>query len=201
MPMSPEAKKFYKPRIHNVEAGFMIGVAVAFWGIQLLLSLTGFGEVISYIIGWFASMIFLVWFSFHHAYKGQNFGKKLLATLASAGIEFIPFINDIPADVAQVIIIIIYSRIEDRKEAAAKAAAAKKAQEDAAVQRARYIAYMNQRNAQIQQQNTYDVNSYRVSDEQAAQLKKDDDAVIAAENAARNDTRPESEQLLDYQDA
>ena len=147
VPSKKEIKAFYKPRIGNFQGGLITGFAAAIWGLQFVLSLTGFGEIISEILGILADIILFVWLLFLGVYGGTDQGKKWLVTIAGSIVEIIPFINDIPAGIAEVVTLIAFTRAEDWKKAKGKAIAAYEAQEAARLQREIYIRTMNQRRA------------------------------------------------------
>lgn len=92
-------------KIGVVEGALMIGVALLVDAAQALATLLLIGVVLNTVIGIIAWLIFFVWFKM----KGVSFGfptrggkgglvRNPLMLIAGAGaVEFIPFINNLPA--------------------------------------------------------------------------------------------------------
>ncbi|MBA3789482.1 hypothetical protein H0X32_03810 [Patescibacteria group bacterium] len=183
MALSAEAKEFYKPRIGNAMAGLLIGTSILFWGVQFLISLTVVGEIGSEFIGIVGDGIFFLWlFLLRVNYFGKNSGKKVGLVIGATIIELIPFINDIPADVIEVIFLILITRKEDREIAEEKAAAAAQTAEIEQFQQIQYMQYMQQR-AQIQQQQEEEIIAANDNAARAVQAANDDEEQELAEAA------------------
>ncbi len=117
----------------------MLAVAAGFWLLQVVLSLTGVGEVVSEILGFIQIGLFFFWFLFLGInFFGKNSLQKVGVTLGLDVAELIPFINDVPFIIVQILWLIYITRKEDKEKVVEQAAAAEKA---AAEQRAREIQY------------------------------------------------------------
>jgi hypothetical protein len=162
MALSPEAKKYYKPRIDNLKAGFILAGPAAVWGVQVGLSLTGVGEVGSEILAIGEDIVTPAVLYFAGAYKGNNLGIKMVTTFILEVAEATPFVNDLPFGVMEIITIIVLTRIEDRKEAEKKAAAATKV-----TQRDRDLQALRVRNAQSAQMRADQVRQQALAESKA----------------------------------
>lgn len=126
----------------------MMTFAFFLWGLMILLSLTGIGEVGSEFIAFVGSGIFAAWFWVRGAYKNKAALQNLLVTLGGTVLDMIPFVNDMPIMVIEVGCVILATQREDRVIAAANAAKnAKIAQQQMAVQAKQQAAYAAAMNA------------------------------------------------------
>jgi hypothetical protein len=98
------------------------------------------------------------------------------------------------------IVMILLTRLEDRQTAQLKAAAAAQAKAADQARRAEYLEYINERNAEIRELSVSNPDRYAASEDEIKEVEKEDAIVIQQYNTAKNDTRPESEKLLDYKD-
>ncbi len=111
-----------RERITLITGGFMIGIALLFDGLQMILSIvfgiTGVGIPIAmladWMIGFFAGICFWIWFLL----CGVNFnGKKAGSLLASMALgiflEAVPLLDALPGITFTVARTVILVRIED----------------------------------------------------------------------------------------
>lgn len=103
---------------------------------QFVLSLTGFGEVFSELLGLIADIAipFIAWL------MGASMGwKSSVSVLTASAVELVPFFNDAPAYTFEVIGLILFTRSEDI-ERAVKRHAAREREEDQQLNQAARIA-------------------------------------------------------------
>ncbi len=103
-------------KISNVEAGFMIAVALILDGIQFLFTLFVITSFFSILVTVLAICIFGVWFAIHRVnyFSGRKTGAKILSVFGSMFVELVPLIDGLPAITAGVIGIIVSTRLEER---------------------------------------------------------------------------------------
>ncbi|MDR3547888.1 MAG: hypothetical protein P4M11_06440 [Candidatus Pacebacteria bacterium] len=152
--LSPEERAHYKERVGDVTYFLLMSATVSSWAVgQVIPSLTVFLEPISVFVGLAGTFLFGLWLFMLGVYDTKKSpGYKLGVTIIAAVIEALPFIDDIPADVGEVIALVEVSRSEDRKLAESKAAAAAKAAQEQQIQAVNYYNYMSQRALEEQAQ-------------------------------------------------
>lgn len=132
----------------------MFAVAIGFWVIQVLCSITGVGEIASEIIAFIQIPTFLIWFWFLGIhYSGKDAFLKVGTTLGLDVVEILPFINDIPVMIIQIAVIIMISRKEDEAKAMEEAKAAEKAAAEQAQAAQKYYAIRAQQAARAANDN------------------------------------------------
>lgn len=112
-------------RIKNIEAGFMIAIAIFADALQALTKLLHFipfaGNLMAVISGWFISFCagfgFTLWFKLK---KINILDKKAAIRMSSMLIEIIPILNVLPGWTIYVSNVIAYTRTMDLKKAAEK---------------------------------------------------------------------------------
>ncbi|MGE5540835.1 MAG: hypothetical protein ACM3TU_00925 [Bacillota bacterium] len=117
MRLRPPAGVPVKYRLGIVSSVFLLLFGGGIDTSQFLLSFTGIGEVGSEVIG-LVGMLLIPLTAFM---MGVRFDIGTIATFLSGdALEFIPFINDLPAFTAQVIGIVLISRNQDIQTAMKK---------------------------------------------------------------------------------
>lgn len=102
-------------RINWVTGGFILALTLVIDGVQILLTLTLVGSIISMVLG--AMMGFILWLIFilHRVKYSGTGGFKKAGTLAlSVLVEFIPFADMLPAITTGALLTILETRKEDR---------------------------------------------------------------------------------------
>lgn len=114
-----------KYRIGNFESGIMLAIAFSLWGLMVILSFTGIGEIASEFIALVGSFLFAAWFWVRGAYKNKAALQNLMVTLGGTITDMIPFVNDMPIMIIEVACVLLATRREDvrmARENKAKAA-------------------------------------------------------------------------------
>lgn len=144
----------YPKRISNLVAGLMLGTALIFDGLQVLLTLTVVGSVASPLITFAAVSMFALWFLIYgiNYIGGRKAGIKLASTVGATVAELVPLINGLPAITLGVLGVIYASRKEDKENAEAAQKAAVKRQEEERVRQIRLM-QARMRAQQAQQDN------------------------------------------------
>lgn len=102
-------------RISWITGGFILALTLIVDGVQILLTVTLIGSVISMVMG--ALMGFVLWLIFilHGVKYSGTGGFKKAGTLAiSVLVEFIPFADMLPAITTGALLTILETRKEDR---------------------------------------------------------------------------------------
>lgn len=112
-----------KARVGNLSAGFIVGLAIIFDLIQILVSflhvIPFVGNAIAVVVAWFVAVVALLIFGLWFWWLGVNYftgkraGLKLLAVFGTFVIELVPLVDALPAITAGVVLVIIASRVED----------------------------------------------------------------------------------------
>lgn len=132
----------------------MLSVAGLLWLIQFLCSLTGVGEIVSEIIGFCQDGLFVVWFWFLKVnYSGKNGLLKFGTVFGCSVVDIIPFINDIPVIIVEIIVMTFLSRKEDQEKAKTELAAAQQAAAEQAIARQQYMEALARRQARAANDN------------------------------------------------
>lgn len=112
--MKPE----HKPRIGNVSAGLMVGIAFFILDpTQILITFVpALGWILSMFVGFIAVCLYGIWFLVLgiNPFKGRLAGVRIASIFAGFVIEMIPILDALPMITASVTGIIVSSRIEDR---------------------------------------------------------------------------------------
>jgi len=100
-------------RITNITAGLIIGTALFIDIIIAILAWIPYvGWIINIAVGWFAFMSFWLWFKLKEISLASLKKKIAMAGLNIVGL--LPFLGVIPGWTLSVILIIIWSRVEDK---------------------------------------------------------------------------------------
>jgi hypothetical protein len=102
-------------RINWITGGFILALTLIVDGLQILLTVTLIGSIVSMVMG--ALMGFILWLIFvlHHVKYSGTGGFKKAGTLAlSVLVEFIPFADMLPAITTGALLTILETRKEDR---------------------------------------------------------------------------------------
>ena len=116
--MSPE-KEEKKPRISAIIAGMMVCMAVLFDALQFFATflniVPGLGIAVCWFLALFATVAFGVWFALSgvNYFTGKQAARKALVAISTVVVEFIPIIDALSAITSGVVLMILFSRLED----------------------------------------------------------------------------------------
>jgi hypothetical protein len=104
-------------RIGGVTVAFMLALALVLDLVQILLTLTGVGALLAWLVTAVGTTAFGIWFLLMRVnyFSGRKAAQKMAATLAGVVAEFVPVINALPAMTISVIAVVLLSRAEDRE--------------------------------------------------------------------------------------
>lgn len=105
-----------RQRIGNMQGALMIAVAATVDGIQFLLNFIPFvGWIFTALISIFAWLTFFVWFKFNGVgfLEGKAAVLKFSLIFGVSILEIIPVLNDLPAWIAYIVLMILIVRAED----------------------------------------------------------------------------------------
>ena len=106
-------------RIGTTSAAFLYGFGALGWFMSFLLTLTGIGIVVVWILNVIGQIIYITWYGLHGvSYVSGRASQKIGVLLAGTSISAIPGLNGlIPTFLIQTALIIHITRAEDREKA------------------------------------------------------------------------------------